>query len=194
VDGFIGGRLSGVTRLAWRWPGDPADLADGPVHLLFDDGRGVFLDCRSDWSVRITATPPGDLSWFDPYDYDYDGGRWVARDASGEEPFDAVVARTLTGWVPEFNPVSELVGVELVFDGRRLRLTMWEGELRTVNDAGPTVNSTGPTVNSTGPTVNDAGPTVNSTGPTVNSTGPTVNDAGPTAPARPAPESRPTAR
>ena len=39
-DGLIGGSEPGV----------------GPVHLVFDRGRGIFLAGRSDWSLELTET------------------------------------------------------------------------------------------------------------------------------------------
>ncbi|GAB3982302.1 hypothetical protein V1634_26955 [Plantactinospora veratri] len=69
-----------------------------------DDGRGLLFDGRSDWSLTIVPTAPGDEGWRSAYDYD--GGRWVGRDASGEEPFASVIAGVLSGWNPEHDEVA----------------------------------------------------------------------------------------
>jgi hypothetical protein len=130
VDALIGRRLAKVMRLAWHWPGEPDDLSVGPVHLVFDDGRGLFLSGRTDWSLEVVETDPNDDTWLATYDYDYDGGRWVPRDASTESPFVAVIARSLTGLESVRNEVQEVFGLRLDFDGQVLMLTTWEGEIK----------------------------------------------------------------
>jgi hypothetical protein len=129
MDILIGCRLAAVTRLAWHWPGDPVDLTTGPVHLVVDDGRGLLFDGRSDWSLTIVPTAPGDESWRSAYDYDFDGGRWAGRDASGEEPFASVIAGVLSGWDPERDEAGQLVGGTLQVGGRAVRLGLWQGEV-----------------------------------------------------------------
>ncbi|MEV6350794.1 hypothetical protein [Actinoplanes sp. NPDC051851] len=129
MDMLIGCRLAAVTRLAWYRPGDPVDLATGPVHLVVDDGRGLLFDGRSDWSLAIVPTAPGDESWRSAYDYGFDGGRWAGRDASGEDPFASVIARVLSGWDPERDEAGQLVGGTLYVGDRAVRLSLWQGEV-----------------------------------------------------------------
>jgi hypothetical protein len=45
MNGPIGRKLVKVVRLAWHPTGD---LTEGPVHLVFDDGRGLLLEGRND--------------------------------------------------------------------------------------------------------------------------------------------------
>lgn len=59
MDALISHRLAKVTRLAWHQPGDPTDFKVGPVHLVFDDGRGLLLAGRSDWTLEFIQTEPG---------------------------------------------------------------------------------------------------------------------------------------
>lgn len=73
----------------------------------------------------------GDEGWLSAYDYDYLGGRWIARDASTEPPFASVIALPLVDWAPTFNAVDEVVGLKLDFDGQQLTLRTWEGEVTT---------------------------------------------------------------
>ncbi|WP_433199354.1 hypothetical protein ACQP00_26830 [Dactylosporangium sp. CS-047395] len=120
-----------MVRLAWHWPGDPVEHNAGPVHLVFDDGRGLVLDGRSDWTLRLTETEPGDDSWLRMYDYDFDGGRWLPRDATSEPPFAAVVTRTLDGAEQLRNQFGELDGLRLHFGGRTVTLRTVEGEITT---------------------------------------------------------------
>ncbi|MGC1211712.1 MAG: hypothetical protein WA890_10685 [Micromonospora sp.] len=131
MDALISHRLAKVTRLAWHQPGDPTDFKVGPVHLVFDDGRGLLLAGRSDWSLEFIQTEQGDEGWLSAYDYDYLGGRWIARDASTEPPFASVIALPLVDWAPTFNAVNEVVGLKLHFDGQQLTLRTWEGEVTT---------------------------------------------------------------
>ncbi|MET8835095.1 hypothetical protein ABZV78_14430 [Micromonospora sp. NPDC004540] len=134
VEALVGHRLASVTRLAWHQPGEPVELVKsnvGPVHLVFDGGRGLLVDGRSDWTLRCTETAPGDEAWLATYDYDWDGARWLPRDASAEAPFGAVIGKSLTDWAPVLNEVNELVGIELEFEGERVNLRLWEGELTT---------------------------------------------------------------
>ncbi|MGA3562194.1 hypothetical protein [Melissospora conviva] len=131
MDALISHRLAKVTRLAWDQPGDPSDFNAGPVHLVFDDGRGLLLDGRSDWTLEFIQTEPGDEKWLSVYDYDYLGGRWIARDASTEPPFASVIALPLVDWAPTFNAVGEVVGLRLDFHGQQLTLRTWEGEVTT---------------------------------------------------------------
>ncbi|XVU23955.1 hypothetical protein ACQPZJ_43090 [Actinoplanes sp. CA-054009] len=49
-----------------------------------------------------------------------------------EPPFASVIGRVLRGWTPtvdEVDEVDEVVGVELDFDGRKVMLKMWQGEV-----------------------------------------------------------------
>jgi hypothetical protein len=49
MDALIGCKLLRVIRLAWHPASDPSNLNVGPVHLVFDDCRGLLLAGRSDW-------------------------------------------------------------------------------------------------------------------------------------------------
>ncbi|MFF5234947.1 hypothetical protein [Dactylosporangium sp. NPDC000521] len=120
-----------IVRLAWHWPGDPVEVNVGPVKLVFDDGRGLVLEGRSDWALRLTETSAGDDGWRDRYDYDYDGGRWLPRDASAEPPFASVMSRTLTHLELLRDEFDEPTGLSLDLDGRPLTLKLWEGEITT---------------------------------------------------------------
>lgn len=131
MDEVIGSRLVRVTRLSWQAPASSPSLASGPTHLAFDDGRNVLIDCRSDWSLEWAEASPGD-GWRQPFDYEYNGGSWDARDASTENPFDAVVGQALTGWVPQLNEFGEPVGVALHFGDVVVTLRSWEGEVQAV--------------------------------------------------------------
>lgn len=122
MDMLIGCRLAAVTRLAWHRLGDPIDLTIGLVHLVVDDGRGLLFDGRSDWSLTIVPTIPGDESWLSAYDNDIDDGRWCGRDASVEQPFASVIAGVLSGWDPEYDQASQLVGGTLHVGDGALRL------------------------------------------------------------------------
>ena len=126
---LIGRQLVKVVRLAWRQAGEPDDLTVGLVHLVFDDGRGLLLAGRSDWTLKIVETHPGDDSWLTDYDYDYDGGRWLSRDASNELPFASVIGGSLVGLASIPNECDEVVGLMLEFVGQTLALRMWQGEV-----------------------------------------------------------------
>ncbi|MFG2043854.1 hypothetical protein [Dactylosporangium sp. NPDC048998] len=131
MDALIGRRLVKVVRLAWHWADEPDDLSVGPVQLVFDDGRGLLLAGRSDWTLELVETYPGDDRWLAPYDYDYDGGRWLSRDASTEPPFASVIARPLNELRPIRNGVNEVIGLRLDLDGQILTLKTWQGEVKT---------------------------------------------------------------
>ncbi|MEU7867371.1 hypothetical protein [Dactylosporangium sp. NPDC049140] len=131
MDAMIGRKLVKVVRLAWHWAAEPDDLSVGPVHLVFSDGRGLLLAGRSDWTLNLVGTDPGDDRWLDPYDYDHDGGRWLPRDASTEPPFASVSARPLTELASIRNEVNEVIGLRLDFDGQILTLKTWQGEVKT---------------------------------------------------------------
>jgi hypothetical protein len=131
MDALVGRRLVKVVRLTWHWPGEPDEPNVGPVQLVFDDGRGLLLDGRSDWTLVLAETDPGDDGWRDPYDYDYDGGRWLSRDASAEPPFASVIARPLAHLEQLRNEVNEVIGLRLDFDGQMLTLETWQGEIKT---------------------------------------------------------------
>ena len=90
-----------------------------------------MLAGRSDWTLKLVETQPGDDRWLDPYDYDYDGGRWLSRDASTGPPFASAIARPLDEVGPIRNEVNELIGFRLDFDGRILTLKTWQGEIKT---------------------------------------------------------------
>lgn len=131
LDALIGHRLVKVVRLAWHWPGEPDELNVGPVLLVFDDGRGLLLHGRSDWTLALTETDPGDDGWLDPYNYDYEGGRWWSRDASAEPPFASLITRPLAHLEQIRNEVNEVIGLRLSFDGETLTLKTWQGEIKT---------------------------------------------------------------
>ncbi|GIF40172.1 hypothetical protein [Actinoplanes xinjiangensis] len=131
MDALIGRALVTVERLGWHQAGGSVDLGVGPVHLVFEGGRGILLEGRSDWSLELTETHPGDRSWWDGYDYDWNGSRWALRDASGESPFAPVIHRRLSALEPLRNEVDEVTGLGLDFDGRALTLRTWEGEVTT---------------------------------------------------------------
>jgi hypothetical protein len=118
MDALIGRRLVKVVRLAWHWADEPNDPSVGPVQLVFDDGPGFLLAGRSDWTLKLVENYPDDDSWLAPYDYDYDGGRWLSRDASTEPPFASVIARPLAELGPIRNEVNEVIGLRLDFDGQ----------------------------------------------------------------------------
>ena len=129
MDALIGSKLVKVVRLAWHQAGEPDDLSVGPVHLVFADGRGLFLAGRSDWALKIVETHPDDESWLSPYEYDYNGGRWLSRDASHELPFATVIATPLGGLALIRNELNELVGLTLEFENQTLTLRTWRGEV-----------------------------------------------------------------
>jgi hypothetical protein len=131
VEALVGHRLASVTRLVWHQPDEPVNGNEGPVHLVFDGGRGLLVEGRSDWTLRCTETAPGDVAWRATYDYDWDGARWLPRDASAEAPFGAVIGKSLADWAPGLNEVNELVGIDLTFEGERVNLRLSEGELTT---------------------------------------------------------------
>ena len=120
-----------MTRLAWEAPGEAGQRNVGPVHLVYDNGYGVAIAGQSDWTLRWTITAPGDHSWQAPYEYDFDGARWVARDASTEEPFSDSVGEVLEHWQPRLNEVREFVGLELRHGPTRLILQVDGGEVTT---------------------------------------------------------------
>ncbi|WP_238009530.1 hypothetical protein KZZ52_26980 [Dactylosporangium sp. AC04546] len=131
MDALIGRRLVKVVRLAWHWADEPDDLGVGPAQLVFDEGRGLLVASRSDWTLKLVETCPGDDTWLDPYNYDYDGGRWLSRDASAEPPFASVIARPLADLGQIRNEIDEVVGIRLDFDGQILTLKTWQGEIKT---------------------------------------------------------------
>jgi hypothetical protein len=116
MDALIGRKLVNVVRLAWHQAVGPDDLTVGPAHLVFEGGRGLFLAGRSDWALTFVETEPGYEGWLSAYDYD--GGRWLSRDASKEQPFAPVIARPLVGLEPILNAVNEVVGLVLEFDSQ----------------------------------------------------------------------------
>ncbi|MEU7844140.1 hypothetical protein AB0B39_24610 [Micromonospora sp. NPDC049114] len=65
-----------------------------------------------------------------PDPYDYDGGRWLSRDASAEPPFASVITRPLAHLKEIRNEVNEVTGLRLDFDGQMLTLKTWQGEIR----------------------------------------------------------------
>jgi hypothetical protein len=129
-DALRGHQLVKVTRLAWLDRTEPSDLSVGPAHLVFDDGRGLVFSSRSDWSLDLVQTQPNDEGWLVPYDYDYDGSRWVLRDASSEQPFATVIGRALVDWELILNEMDEAVGATIDFEGSSLVLEVWEGEIK----------------------------------------------------------------
>jgi hypothetical protein len=130
MDSLIGRELVKVVRLAWRRADGRGDPQSGPVQLVFDDGRGLVLCGRSDWTVRLVWTGPHDDSWLAAYDYVHDGGRWLARDASMEFPFASFIGRRLDDLDPVLNELDEVVGLRLDFACQILTLSLWEGEVR----------------------------------------------------------------
>lgn len=124
---LIGRTLVRVERLGW--PGH--DPGVGPVHLVFDDGRGLLLEARSDWSLEQVATGPADRTWLDTSDYEWEGARWSLRDASAEPPFAAVIGLALVSLAPVHNEVGEVTGLHLDLGGHRLSIATWEGEVTT---------------------------------------------------------------
>ena len=131
MDALIGRKLLKVERLGWHQDGALDDRSVGPVHLVFEGDLGLFLAGRSDWSLQVVETHPGDRAWLDAYDYDWYGSRWMLRDASDEVPFASMLAKRLIAVEPMLNQVDELIGLELDFDGDALTLKTWEGEVAT---------------------------------------------------------------
>jgi hypothetical protein len=121
----LGCRLRGVERFAWHAEdGSPANPDVGSVHLWFEGGRGVHLDAGGDWSLRWSVSEPGDAAWLGQYAYNWHG-RWVIRDAAGDEPFRDVVGSMLTSATPLFNEMDDVVGVALSFGERSMSLSTW---------------------------------------------------------------------
>ncbi|GIF26631.1 hypothetical protein BJ973_001076 [Actinoplanes tereljensis] len=131
MDALVGRKLVKAERLGWCLAGKPDDLSAGPVHLVFEGGQGILLDGQSDWSLKLMETYPEDRTWLDAYDYDWEGARWLLRDASSEPPFAAVMARHLVALEPTYNEVNEMTGLSLNFDGHPLTLKTREGEVVT---------------------------------------------------------------
>jgi hypothetical protein len=131
MSALIGRRLVKVVRLAWHPLGRPARLNAGPALLVFDDGRAVLLDGDCDWTLEVTHTAFDDTRWFERYDYDWDGSRWLSRDASAEPPFASVMARRLSAVEPLYDDVDQLMGVKLDFEHQVLTLRTWQGEIET---------------------------------------------------------------
>ncbi|WP_067697432.1 hypothetical protein [Actinoplanes awajinensis] len=131
MDALIGRKLVRVERLAWHYAGGVAKANVGPVHLVFEGDRGILLAGRADWSLEVVETCAVDRSWLDDYDYDWDGSRWLLRDASSEPPFASLMTRRLRALQPMHNEIDEVTGLELDFDGQALTLATWEGEITT---------------------------------------------------------------
>ncbi|MEU4689676.1 hypothetical protein [Actinoplanes sp. NPDC023714] len=66
-----------------------------------------------------------DSGGLDAYDYDFDGGRWIARDATAEPPFAAAAGLPLTAWTATSD------GVRLEFGGHLILFRTHGGEVRT---------------------------------------------------------------
>ena len=140
-DALRGHQLVKVARLAWSdvaWSDfalsnkvRPCDLSVGPVQLVFEDGRGIVVSGRSDWSLDLVETQANDEDWLAVYDYDDNGASWVLRDASSEQPFATVLGRTLGDWELIRNEIGEAVGMTMDFDGSSLVLKTWGGEIKT---------------------------------------------------------------
>jgi hypothetical protein len=129
VDELIGSRLTSVARLAWVQEGEPTDTQVGPACLVFDESRGLVLTGKSGWTLKLLVVPANAHDWLGAYDYDFEGGRWVSRDASDEEPFAGLIGAVLNQWLPILNEMGELVGLDLSFGRGRLELRLFEGEL-----------------------------------------------------------------
>lgn len=86
---MAGGRNARIARVA-------------PTLLASEDAREVLITCRSDWTLEWAEASPGG-GWRQPFDYEVDGGSWVARDASMKNPFNAAIGRALAGWAPQGN-------------------------------------------------------------------------------------------
>jgi hypothetical protein len=127
----IGRRLRAVERLMWIQIDGSSDPRVGPAHLHFDGGVGLFLSGATDWCLDVDLTRAGDESWLVPFDYADPAGRWTIRDASGEQPFRAVLGRLLGGCGAIRNEVGEVVGLNLAFEGNTIELRVHQGELRT---------------------------------------------------------------
>ena len=127
----MGSRLRAIERFAWHADdGSPPQREVDSAHLWFEDGRGVHLDAKSDWSLAWSVSEPGDDTWLGSYAYKFHG-RWVIRDASSEAPFAPVVGMRLTEATPLFNEVHEMVGVVLNFEGTIVSFSTWCGEIST---------------------------------------------------------------
>lgn len=111
MDALIGRKLVKVERLGWHRAGELDDVSVGPVHLVFQGGRGLLLAGRADWSLELTETCTEDRTWLDAYDYDWHGSRWMLRDASSESPFASVVAECLRALQPMLNQANEVTGL-----------------------------------------------------------------------------------
>lgn len=98
---------------------------------MFDSGHGLILAGKSDWTLDLRITPPGDDSWLGTYDYEFEGARWQLRDASGEDPFAAAMNARLSDWEPISNEAPEVVGLRLSFGEIELWLNLLEGEITT---------------------------------------------------------------
>jgi hypothetical protein len=131
MDTLIGRKLVKVERLGWHQDGEPDDVSVGPVHLVFEGDRGIFFAGRSDWTLELMETDPGDRAWLNAYKYDWYGSRWTLRDASNEAPFASMVAQRLLALEPVRDQVGDVIGLNLAFDGHTLVLKTWEGEVTT---------------------------------------------------------------
>ncbi len=136
MDGVIGLRLLGVTRLAWCQSGSCEDPSSGPTRLAFEPERVVVLNGRSDWSLEWAEPSAGD-DWERSYRYEVDDATWTSRDASTEDPFDQAIGQPLVSWKPELDEVGDLVGLSLTFPDTVVSLRMWNGEVRAVTRALP---------------------------------------------------------
>lgn len=131
LDEVMGRRLRAVERFAWRSDdGSPSTPEVGSVHMWFEGGRGVHVDGGSDWTLRCSVTEPGDDGWIGTYLYD-NGGRWVIRAATDEQPFADLAGSRLTSVAARLNEVGEVVGLDLNFEGRNVSLSLHEGEITT---------------------------------------------------------------
>jgi hypothetical protein len=131
VDALVGRTLVAVERVSWTDADGSANPRVGPIHLHFDGGQGAFLSGETDWTLGVRPTRAGDESWLVPYQYDYEGSRWVIRDATEEQPFQGFRGARLDGCESVRNEMGEQVGVTFVFDVGTVSLRLDDGEVAT---------------------------------------------------------------
>lgn len=133
LDEVMGRRLRAVERFAWQSDdGSPSTPEVGSVHLWFEGGRGVHVDGGSDWTLRCSLTEPGDDGWIGQH-LQNNGGRWIMQAATDEQPFADVAGSRPTSATPRLNEFDEVVGLDLDFEGRKVSLTLHEGDISTAS-------------------------------------------------------------
>jgi len=130
IQDLLGGQCGTVRTILYRL-GDEPDGKLAALELGWTNGQITTLDANADWTLGVAFR-----GWEDPLagasaEERFELAREVGLWESVPTPDDlkSLIGLTVTVIDPILNEVGELVGLEFVFGGVVLIVTLWAGEL-----------------------------------------------------------------